>query len=35
VFPTGGHLGNLHRPEVQAEIMASLADLAEADAAPR
>ena len=35
VFPTGGHLGNLHRPEVHAEIMASLADLAEADAAPR
>ena len=28
-FPTGGHLGNLHRPEVQAEVMASLADLGE------
>ncbi|MET0917415.1 MAG: VacJ family lipoprotein [Burkholderiales bacterium] len=26
-FPTGGHLGNLHRPEVQAEAMASLEDL--------
>jgi ABC-type transporter lipoprotein component MlaA len=26
-FPRGGHLGNLHRPEVQAEVMASLADL--------
>ena len=26
-FPTGGHLGNLHRPEVQDEVMASLADL--------
>jgi phospholipid-binding lipoprotein MlaA len=29
-FPTGGHLGNLHRPEVQAEVMASLDDLAPA-----
>jgi ABC-type transporter lipoprotein component MlaA len=28
LFPTGGHLGNLYRPEVQAEIMAALADLA-------
>jgi ABC-type transporter lipoprotein component MlaA len=28
-FPTGGHLGNLHKPEVQAEIMASIADLVE------
>jgi ABC-type transporter lipoprotein component MlaA len=27
LFPTGGHLGNLHKPEVQAEIMASIADL--------
>ncbi|MGH2349157.1 MAG: MlaA family lipoprotein [bacterium] len=27
-FPRGGHLGNLHRPEVQAEVMASLDDLA-------
>jgi hypothetical protein len=26
-FPRGGHLGNLHRPEVQAEVMASLSDL--------
>jgi hypothetical protein len=26
-FPRGGHLGNLHRPEVQAEVMASLDDL--------
>jgi hypothetical protein len=26
-FPRGGHLGNLHRPEVQAQVMASLADL--------
>lgn len=26
-FPSGGHLGNLHRPEVQAEVMASLDDL--------
>jgi len=26
-FPTGGHLGNLHRPEVQAEVMESLEDL--------
>jgi ABC-type transporter lipoprotein component MlaA len=26
-FPTGGHLGNLHRPEVQAEVMDSLDDL--------
>jgi ABC-type transporter lipoprotein component MlaA len=27
LFPRGGHLGNLHRPEVQAELMAALADL--------
>jgi ABC-type transporter lipoprotein component MlaA len=27
-FPTGGHLGNLHRPEVQAEVMSTLTDLA-------
>jgi ABC-type transporter lipoprotein component MlaA len=27
-FPRGGHLGNLHRPEVQAELMATLDDLA-------
>jgi hypothetical protein len=27
LFPTGGHLGNLYKPEVQAEIMASIADL--------
>lgn len=26
-FPTGGHLGNLHQPEVQAAVMESLADL--------
>jgi len=26
-FPRGGHLGNLHRPEVQAEVMAALDDL--------
>ena len=26
-FPTGGHLGNLYKPEVQAEVMASLEDL--------
>jgi hypothetical protein len=26
-FPSGGHLGNLHRPEVQADVMATLADL--------
>jgi hypothetical protein len=25
-FPTGGHLGNLHRPEVQAHVMVSLDD---------
>lgn len=24
IFPTGGHLGNLHRPDVQAEILAPL-----------
>lgn len=29
-FPTGGHLGNLHRPETQAEILEALADLAPA-----
>jgi len=33
-FPTGGHLGNLHRPEVQAEIMSSLDDLVSAAARP-
>jgi len=27
VYPTGGHLGNLYKPEVQAEIMDSIADL--------
>ena len=27
LFPTGGHLGNLHRPEVQAQVMDALADL--------
>ncbi len=27
LFPTGGHLGNLHAPEVQTEIMDSIADL--------
>jgi ABC-type transporter lipoprotein component MlaA len=26
-FPEGGHLGNLHRPEVQAQIMDAIADL--------
>ena len=29
LFPTGGHLGNLYKPEVQAEIMESIADLLE------
>jgi len=29
LFPTGGHLGNLHEPAVQAEIMDSIADLVE------
>src|SRR5262249_17702709 len=27
-FPTGGHLGNLQRAEVQAEVMATVDDLA-------
>jgi len=27
LFPTGGHLGNLHQPDVQREIMDSLSDL--------
>jgi len=27
LFPTGGHLGNLYQPEVQAELMSSLDDL--------
>jgi ABC-type transporter lipoprotein component MlaA len=27
LFPTGGHLGNLHAPDVQADIMDSIADL--------
>lgn len=26
-FPSGGHIGNLYKPEVQAEVMDSLADL--------
>ena len=26
-FPSGGHLGGLHKPEVQDEIMHALADL--------
>lgn len=30
LFQTGGHLGNLHKPEVQADIMASIADLLDA-----
>jgi len=29
VFPSGGHLGNLHRPEIQAEVLSSFADLGE------
>jgi hypothetical protein len=33
-FPTGGHLGNLHRPEVQRAIMDSIDDLREAAPAP-
>jgi hypothetical protein len=33
-FPSGGHLGNLHRPDVQAEVMASLGDLAGAGGSP-
>jgi hypothetical protein len=32
-FPTGGHLGNLHEPEVQRAIMDSLVDLTPASAA--
>jgi hypothetical protein len=34
-FPTGGHLGNLHRPTLQAEVMASLDDLAAAGGVTR
>jgi ABC-type transporter lipoprotein component MlaA len=34
-FPTGGHLGNLHRPEVQEEVMASLDDLLASGAGAR
>jgi hypothetical protein len=33
LFQTGGHLGNLYKPEVQADIMASIADLLDAGAA--
>jgi ABC-type transporter lipoprotein component MlaA len=33
-FPSGGHLGNLHRPDVQADVMSSVADLAGTHAAP-
>jgi len=35
IFDTGGHLGGLHKPEVQAEIMDSIADLLPAAAAAR
>jgi hypothetical protein len=31
-FPEGGHLGNLHRPEVQAQIMDAIADLLPSEA---
>jgi len=34
-FPTGGHLGNLNKPEVQAHIMQSIADLLPAGSAAR
>jgi len=27
IFSTGGHLGNLYKPQVQAEVMSSLEDL--------
>ena len=27
IFPTGGHVGNLYKPQVQAEVMSSLDDL--------
>lgn len=33
LFQTGGHLGNLYKPEVQADIMAAIADLQD-DGAP-
>jgi ABC-type transporter lipoprotein component MlaA len=33
-FPTGGHLGNLHRPEVQAEVMSAVEDFVRASPAP-
>jgi ABC-type transporter lipoprotein component MlaA len=29
LFPSGGHLGNLNKPEVQAEIMDSISDLSQ------
>ena len=29
IYARGGHLGGLHKPEVQAEIMRALADLTE------
>jgi hypothetical protein len=34
VVPAGGHRGDLHRPEVQAEIMGTLADLVATPARP-
>jgi len=34
VFPTGGHLGNLDTPEVQSQVMSSLADLVAAEVVP-
>jgi hypothetical protein len=34
-FPTGGHLGNLNKPEVQGLIMESIADLLPASHAAR
>lgn len=35
LFPAGGHLGNLNRPEVQAEVMNSLSDLVHAEGGNR
>ena len=35
LFPAGGHLGNLNRPEVHAEVMNSLSDLVHAEGVNR
>lgn len=35
IFPSGGHLGNLHQPAVQAEVWSAVADLTDSEPAAR